>query len=109
MTGSPHLRALRALVVDDDRFMLDVIALVLADLGLASVHTVASGSVALEHLRSAPRRKRKRRCCANSDAAMRRATSTDARWNAKRWRRGRGTRRADGSGVARCPKRVRGR
>lgn len=53
MTGSPHLRALRALVVDDDRFMLDVIALVLADLGLASVHTAASGSVALEHLRSA--------------------------------------------------------
>src|SRR5262245_32118052 len=52
MTGSPHLKALRALVVDDDRFMLDVIALVLADLGLASVDTAPSGSSALERLRS---------------------------------------------------------
>ena len=50
MTGSPHVRALRALVVDDDRFMLNIISLVLGDLGLASVDTATDGAIALERL-----------------------------------------------------------
>jgi len=50
MTGLPHVKALRALVVDDDRFMLNIISLVLADLGLASVDTATDGEVALERL-----------------------------------------------------------
>lgn len=50
MTGSPHVKALRALVVDDDRFMLNIVSLVLGDLGLASVDTASDGAIALERL-----------------------------------------------------------
>lgn len=50
MTGLPHVRTLRALVVDDDRFMLNIISLVLGDLGLASVDTATDGAVALERM-----------------------------------------------------------
>src|SRR5690349_10381015 len=50
MGGSTHLDGLRALVVDDDRLMLEVVSIVLHDLGLRAIDVEIDGAQALERL-----------------------------------------------------------
>lgn len=50
MSRSPHLNGLSTLVVDDDPLMVEVISMVLHDLGLTVVDTAADGAAALERL-----------------------------------------------------------
>ncbi|NUS60129.1 MAG: response regulator, partial [Lysobacter sp.] len=53
MGGSPHIPTLRALVVDDDRLMVEVVSIVLRDLGLREVEVAIDGETALERLTDA--------------------------------------------------------
>jgi EAL domain-containing protein (putative c-di-GMP-specific phosphodiesterase class I)/AmiR/NasT family two-component response regulator len=50
MGGSPHIPTLRTLVVDDDRLMVEVVSIVLRDLGLQHVDVATDGASALERL-----------------------------------------------------------
>jgi EAL domain-containing protein (putative c-di-GMP-specific phosphodiesterase class I) len=50
VSSLPCLLDLRALVVDDDPLMVDIISTLLGDAGLASLETAGNGAAALEHL-----------------------------------------------------------
>lgn len=54
MSSSPYLRDLRALVVDDDPMMVDIISTLLGDAGLTSLETAGNGTAALERLAVRP-------------------------------------------------------
>lgn len=54
MPSFPHPTGLRALVVDDDPVMLEIISALLSDAGLASLETAGSGTAALERLAARP-------------------------------------------------------
>ena len=54
MGGSPHIPTLRVLVVDDDRLMVEVVSIVLRDLGLRDVDVATDGATALNRLTASP-------------------------------------------------------
>jgi EAL domain-containing protein (putative c-di-GMP-specific phosphodiesterase class I) len=54
MASSPYPVGLRALVVDDDPVMLEIISTLLSDAGLASLETATDGTAALERLAAHP-------------------------------------------------------
>lgn len=50
MGGSPHISTLRTLVVDDDHLMVEVVSIVLRDLGVRGVDVATDGATALGRL-----------------------------------------------------------
>jgi EAL domain-containing protein (putative c-di-GMP-specific phosphodiesterase class I)/ActR/RegA family two-component response regulator len=54
MSSFPRLAGLRALVVDDDPMMVEIISALLGDAGLVSLETAGNGTAALERLATHP-------------------------------------------------------
>src|SRR5688572_12502301 len=52
--STSFLSGLRALVVDDDPMMVDIISTLLGDAGLGSIETACNGTAALERLAAHP-------------------------------------------------------